>query len=101
MNLHQLYLLMLVGCLVLLASIVATRLTHRIGLPSLLLFLGIGVLFGDSALGIEWNDVETSRNLGTVALAVILVEGGLTTRFSDIKHVLAPAAVLATVGVGI
>jgi cell volume regulation protein A len=101
MNLHQLYLLMLVGCLVLLASIVATRLTHRIGLPSLLLFLGIGVLFGDSALGIEWNDVETSRNLGTVALAIILVEGGLTTRFSDIRHVLAPAAVLATVGVGV
>jgi potassium/hydrogen antiporter len=101
MNLHQLYVLMLIAGLVLLASIVATRLTHRIGLPSLLLFLGVGVLLGDNGLGVEFYDVELSRNLGTVALAVILVEGGLTTRFADIRHVLAPAVVLATLGVGI
>ena len=101
MNLHHLYVLMLIAGLVLLASIVATRVTHRIGLPSLLLFLGIGVLLGEDAIGVKFDDVELASNLGTVALAVILVEGGLTTRFSDVRHVLAPAAALATVGVGI
>src|ERR1700712_3356279 len=100
-NLHHLYVLMLIAGLVLLASIVAPPAPHRIGLPSLLLFLGIGVLLGEDALGVRFDDVELASILGTVALAVILVEGGLTTRFSDIRAVLAPAAVLATVGVGI
>src|SRR3954453_4584107 len=101
MSLHQLYVAMLIAGLVLLASIVATRVTHRAGLPSLLLFLGIGVLLGEDGLGVEFDDVQLARDLGTAALAVILVEGGLTTRFTDIRHMLAPAGVLATVGVGI
>jgi cell volume regulation protein A len=101
MNLHQLYIAMLIAGLVLLVSIAATRIAHRVGLPSLLLFLGAGVLLGEDALGVHFDDVELARNLGTVALAIILVEGGLTTRFSDIRSVLAPAVVLATVGVGI
>ncbi|MCW2690582.1 MAG: NhaP-type Na+(K+)/H+ antiporter [Mycobacterium sp.] len=101
MSLHQLYLALLAGGVVLLASIIATRVTTRVGLPSLLLFLAVGVLVGEDGLGLQFDDVELARNLGTAALAVILVEGGLTTRFADVRKVLAPAAVLATVGVGI
>ena len=99
MSLHQLYLALLIGGFVLLASIVGTRVATRVGFPSLLLFLLVGVVLGEDGLGLQFDDVELARNVGTAALAVILVEGGLTTRFADIRKVLAPAGALATVGV--
>jgi cell volume regulation protein A len=101
MTLQQLYLVLLAAGLVLLASIVATRAASRIGLPSLLLYLGVGVIVGEDGLGLDFDNYLLAEHLGTVALAVILVEGGLTTRFSDIRRVLAPAAALATVGVAV
>ncbi|HEY9263915.1 MAG TPA: cation:proton antiporter, partial [Mycobacterium sp.] len=101
MSLHQLYVALLIGGLVLLASIAATRLATGVGLPSLLLFLGVGVLLGEDGLGLDFDSAQLAQGLGTAALGVILVEGGLTTRFSDIRKVLAPAGVLATVGVGV
>ena len=101
MSLHQLYVALLIGGLVLLASIAATRLATGAGLPSLLLFLGVGVLVGESGLGLDFDNAQLAQDLGTAALAVILVEGGLTTRFGDVRKALAPAGVLATVGVGV
>jgi potassium/hydrogen antiporter len=101
MSLQQLYLALLTSGLVLLASIIATRVASRVGLPSLLLFLGVGVLLGEDGLGLEFDNVQLARDLGTVALAVILVEGGLTTRFADVRRVLASAGALATFGVGV
>lgn len=101
MTLEQLYLMLLAGGLVLLASIVATRAASRVGLPSLLLFLGVGVIVGEDGLGLQFDNYLLADHLGTVALAIILVEGGLTTRFSDVRKVLAPAGALATVGVGV
>ncbi|GAA2779096.1 potassium/proton antiporter [Saccharopolyspora taberi] len=99
MSLHQLYLALLAGGLVLLASIIATRMASRAGLPSLLVFLALGVVLGEDGLGIEFDDAQLAQNLGIAALAVILVEGGLATRWSDVRRLLAPASVLATVGV--
>ncbi|CAM3252819.1 potassium/proton antiporter [Mycobacterium frederiksbergense] len=99
MTLHQLYLAMLIGGLVLLASIIGTRVATRVGFPALLFFLLVGVVLGEDGLGLDFDSVELARNVCTAALAVILVEGGLTTRFSDIRKVLAPAAALAIVGV--
>ncbi|MEO3759884.1 potassium/proton antiporter [Mycobacterium sp. B14F4] len=101
MTLEQLYLVLLGGGLVLLASIVATRAASRVGLPSLLLFLGVGVIVGEDGLGLQFDDYRLAEYLGTVALAVILVEGGLTTRFSDIRRMLAPAGALAILGVAV
>jgi cell volume regulation protein A len=101
MTLQQLYLALLIGGLVLLASIVATRAAAKVGLPSLLLFLAVGVAIGNDGLGLNFSDVELASDLGTTALGVILVEGGLTTRFADIRKLLAPAGVLATVGVAV
>ncbi len=98
---QQLYLVLLAGGLVLLASIVATRAASRVGLPSLLLFLGVGVIVGEDGLGLHFDNYLLADHLGTVALAIILVEGGLTTRFADVRKVLAPAGVLATVGVAV
>ncbi|HEU4363633.1 MAG TPA: potassium/proton antiporter [Mycobacterium sp.] len=101
MSLQQLYLALLVAGLVLLASIVATRVADRVGLPSLLLFLAVGVAIGESGLGLEFSDVQLASDLCTTALAVILVEGGLTTKFADIRRLLGPAGVLSTVGVAV
>ncbi|MDI2029971.1 potassium/proton antiporter [Saccharopolyspora sp. TS4A08] len=96
---EQLYLVLLAGGLVLLAGVVGTRVAHGAGLPSLLLFLALGVLLGESGIGFDFDNAELARNLGTAALAVILVEGGLTTKWSDVRRVVAPAGVLATLGI--
>ncbi|MEV4731522.1 potassium/proton antiporter [Saccharopolyspora sp. NPDC049426] len=101
MSLEQLNWVLLAGALVLLAGVVGTRVARGVGLPSLLLFLALGVLLGEDGLGIDFDDAELARNLGTTALAVILVEGGLTTKWSDVRKLVAPAGILATVGIGV
>jgi potassium/hydrogen antiporter len=101
MSLHQLYVALLASSLVLLASIIATRIAHRVGLPSLLLFLALGVILGEDGLGVEFDDAQLAQNVGTAALAIILVEGGLATQWSDVRRLLAPAGLLASLGVGV
>ncbi|MEU8617367.1 potassium/proton antiporter [Streptomyces sp. NPDC048623] len=101
MTLQQLYLVLLVGGVVLMAGIAAARAAHRIGLPSLLFFLAVGVIAGEDVVGIEFDDAQLAQSLGTAGLAVILVEGGLTTHWPDVRRVLAPAGVLATFGVAL
>lgn len=101
MTLQQLYVVLLVGGAVLLASIAAARMANRLGLPSLLLFLAVGVVLGEDGLGLAFDDAQLAQALGTSALAVILVEGGLTTRWHDVRRLLSPAGVLATAGVAL
>ena len=91
MTLEQLYLVLLAGGVVVLVSIGATRLATVVGLPSLLIFLGLGVVLGEDVIGIKFDNAQIAQDLGTAALAVILVEGGLTTRWSEVKAVVAPA----------
>jgi potassium/hydrogen antiporter len=98
-TLPQLYLVLLIGCAAVLVSIAAIRATHRLGLPTLLVFLGVGMLMGEDGLGIRFDDFEMAQVLGTTALALILIEGGLSTRWRSISGQLAPATTLATVGV--
>jgi potassium/hydrogen antiporter len=93
--------ILLVGAVVLIAAIIAARIGARVGLPSLLLFLGLGLLMGDSGIGIPFDNADLAQALGFAALVVILAEGGLTTRWSDIRSSTIVAALLATVGVGI
>ena len=93
--------ILLVGAVVLIAAIFAARVGARIGLPSLLLFLGLGMLLGDSAIGIRFNDANLAQALGFAALVLILAEGGLTTKWEDIKPSIGAAAVLATAGIGV
>ncbi|WP_026931851.1 potassium/proton antiporter [Glycomyces tenuis] len=99
MTLPQLYLALLIGCVTVLVSIAAIRATHRLGLPALLVFLGVGILLGEGVVGIEFEDFELAQVIGTFALALILIEGGLSTRWNTISAQLAPASVLATCGV--
>ena len=91
----------LLGTLVLLAGVAAVRVSARAGLPSLLLYLAIGLCLGESGLGLEFEDVDLTMLLGTLALAVILAEGGLSTRLDVIRPVVGLAGLLATLGVAV
>lgn len=91
--------LLLLGAGVLMLAIGATRLGNRLGLPALLLFLGLGMAMGSAGLGIQFNDAQLAHDLGFAALVVILAEGGLTTKWSEIRPSIGPATVLASFGV--
>ncbi|WP_336029679.1 potassium/proton antiporter [Geodermatophilus sp. FMUSA9-8] len=88
-----------VGALVVLVAAVALRVADRLGLPSLLLYLALGVALGESGLGIQFEDVALTQTLGVAALVVILAEGGLTTRWADVRRAVGPGLALSTVGV--
>jgi cell volume regulation protein A len=90
-----------IGSLVLLVAIAAARAAAATSLPSLLLFLGLGVLLGEDGIGIRFDDSELARTLGYAALVMILAEGGLTTSWHTIRPALPAATALATLGVGI
>jgi cell volume regulation protein A len=92
---------LLLGCAVLIAAIISVRVAHRTGLPSLLIYLGLGLLLGESGLGIRFDNAEIALQIGLVALAIILAEGGLTTSWRQVRHAVPTALVLATVGVAI
>ncbi|HVM26596.1 MAG TPA: potassium/proton antiporter [Mycobacteriales bacterium] len=94
-------LVLLLACIVLLVSVVAVRLSSRTGLPVLLVYLAVGLVVGEAGLGFEFTDYQLTADLGLIALAIILAEGGLTTRWSTIRPVLPHALVLATLGVGV
>ncbi|GAA0803652.1 K+/H+ antiporter [Spirilliplanes yamanashiensis] len=83
----------------LLVAVAAVRLSTRIGLPSLLVYLLLGVLVGEDGLGVQFSDAELTRTLGFCALILIIAEGGLTARWSSLRPVLPLAAMLSTVGV--
>jgi cell volume regulation protein A len=97
----QIDVILLVGAVVLIAAIIAARIGARVGLPSLLLFLGLGMVMGESVIGISFDNADLAQALGFAALVVILAEGGLTTKWSDIRSSTVLAALLATVAVGI
>ncbi|RLK48691.1 potassium/proton antiporter (CPA1 family) [Alkalispirillum mobile] len=88
------------GSLLLLISIIASVISNRIGAPLLLVFLVIGMLLGEEGLGgLGFDDFQTAHLIGSLALAVILFDGGLRTRTSSFRVGLRPAVALATVGV--
>jgi potassium/hydrogen antiporter len=102
LDVHDLDRILLASAAVLLVAILAVRLSTRAGLPSLLVYLGIGVVLGDSGPGgIHFNDAELAHSLGFAALVMILIEGGLTTRWNEVRPAMPLGIVLATVGVGI
>ena len=90
----------LLGALLVLAGILSSVVAMRFGAPLLLVFLAIGILAGEAGFGrIKFNDVRTTYVVGSIALALILFDGGLRTRFATFRSVLWPSATLATVGV--
>jgi len=98
---HDAELILVAGAL-LAAGILGALLADRIRIPGLLLFLGLGMLAGSEGIGgIKFDDVELARTLGTIALVLILFEGGLTAGWSEIRPVLGTAASMATIGTAV
>src|SRR5260370_483378 len=90
----------LLGAVLVLAGILSSLIALRFGAPLLVLFLIIGVAAGESGPGgIRFDDVHTAYTVGSIALALILFDGGLRTRLQTFRSVLAPAGLLATLGV--
>ncbi len=92
--------LFLIMASLLFVSVVATRMSARLGMPLLLVFLGVGMLAGEEGIGgIQFNNYTAAALVGQLALAIILLDGGLRTQMSTVRIALKPAAVLASVGV--
>ncbi|MFE9685074.1 potassium/proton antiporter [Streptomyces sp. NPDC006285] len=102
MTVHHLNQLLLVCSLVLLVAVAAVRISSRSGLPSLLVYLGIGVAMGQDGIGdVHFDNAELTQVIGYAALVVILAEGGLGTKWKEIRPGLPAASSLAVVGVSI
>ena len=92
--------LFLIISLLLFISVIASRVSTRFGMPLLLVFLGVGMLAGDEGLGgIRFDSFAGANMIGQLALAVILLDGGLRTKSDSFRLALKPAAVLASWGV--
>lgn len=90
---------LLIGSVVLLVAIAAVRFANRSGLPTLLIYLAMGIALGESGFGLRFSDPLLTEVLGYAALVLILAEGGLTTQWPDIKASVLPAILVSTVGV--
>jgi len=103
----QVELVLLVLSLLFFASIFTDKIGYKFGVPALLLFLAVGMLFGPDGIGALFNEdgvgymlkTETAEALSTIALCIILFSGGMDTKLTDIRPVVAPGVTLATVGV--
>jgi potassium/hydrogen antiporter len=100
-DVHQLDTFLLVGAGVTLLGILAVRVSSRAGLPSLLLYLLMGVALGEDGLGIGFENAELAHALGFSALALILAEGGLTTSWDSVRPSMRLGLSLATLGIAV
>lgn len=95
----SLELILLLASVLFFISMVVGKAGHKFGIPVLLLFLGVGMLFGQDGFGLEFHNIQTAQIIGTVALSIILFSGGLDTKFLDIRPIIIPGIILATGGV--
>jgi len=92
-------LFMLIGSVLLFFSLIIGKTGYRFGVPTLLLFLFIGIIAGNDGLGLVFSSPHVAQYIGVVALNIILFSGGMDTKFSEIKPIIWQGVVLATVGV--
>lgn len=95
----QIELVLLVVSILFFVSILADKAGYKFGVPALLLFLGVGMLFGSDGLGIHFENIQMAQIIGTVALCIILFSGGMDTKVDDIRPIIPQGVVLATLGV--
>ncbi len=95
----QIELQLLVLSVLFFLSILAGKASSRFGVPALLLFLSVGMLFGSDGFGIQFENIQFGRNIGTLALCIILFSGGLDTKINEIRPIIKQGVILATLGV--
>lgn len=98
-DVHQLDTFLLIGAAVTFLAVLAVRMSSGVGLPSLLVYLLMGVALGEAGVGIAFEDAQLAHALGFGALAVILAEGGITTNWRDARPAMRMGLSLATLGV--
>lgn len=91
--------ILLIGAILIFCSILISKTGYRFGIPTLLLFLLVGMLFGSDGLGLQFNSAADAQFIGMMALSIILFTGGMDTKLQDIRPVLAQGVLLSTVGV--
>ena len=91
--------ILLIGSILLFVSLIVGKTGYRFGVPALLLFLIVGMLFGSDGLGIQFNNPQQAQFIGMIALSIILFSGGMDTKMTEIRPVLGEGVVLATAGV--
>lgn len=91
--------ILLIGSLLLFISVLAGKAGSRFGVPALLLFLGVGMLFGSDGFGIHFNNPQIVQFIGVMALSIILFSGGMDTKLEEIKPIMGQGIILATFGV--
>lgn len=90
---------LLIGSVLIFCSILISKAGYRFGLPSLLLFLVAGMIFGSDGLGLQFNNMNHAQFIGIVALCIILFTGGMETKIKEIRPILGEGLALSTVGV--
>ncbi|MBQ7818194.1 MAG: potassium/proton antiporter [Bacteroidales bacterium] len=91
--------IVLVGSILLFVSIIASKFSSKLGTPTLLLFLVVGMIFGSDGVGIQFDSPAVAQFIGMIALSIILFSGGMDTKTDDIKPVAFEGITLATIGV--
>lgn len=91
--------ILLIGSILIFISILISKTGYRFGIPTLLLFLLVGMFFGSDGLGIQFHSAKDAQFIGMIALSIILFTGGMDTRFREIKPILTQGILLSTVGV--
>jgi cell volume regulation protein A len=91
--------ILLIGSILIFSSILISKTGYRFGIPTSLLFLLVGMLFGSDGLGLEFDSAKYAQFIGMIALSIILFTGGMDTKIKDIKPVMAQGMLLSTVGV--
>lgn len=91
--------ILLLGAVLLFISIVVSKTGYRFGVPTLLLFLLVGMVFGSDGVGLQFHNASEAQFIGIMALSIILFTGGMDTKFSEIKPILAQGILLSTLGV--
>ena len=91
--------ILLLGAILVFCSILISKTGYRFGIPSLLLFLIVGMFFGSDGLGLHFQNAGQAQFIGMMALSIILFSGGVDTKIKEIKPVLSPGILLSTVGV--
>lgn len=91
--------ILLIGSILLFVSVIVGKTGYKFGVPALLLFLIVGMIFGSDGLGLQFHNADEAQFIGMVALSIILFSGGMDTKYSDIRPILSPGIVLSTAGV--
>lgn len=92
-------LILLIGSFLFFISMIVGKAGHKFGVPVLLLFLIVGMVFGGDGFGLKFENIQVAQAIGTISLSLILFSGGLDTKFNEIRPILRKGVILATLGV--